>query len=1372
MPVPGFYNGDGGHGQAAQLDGSQDAVLVLVVQGQQLVRLLHRGLERKFALDFRPVLGYTLTRRANAISHRGHVAVGLEKRICSFFIVQGKLVPAVDLVLNPFRRVLQAVQAVDDIDRLAVHIGPALQRCQQRVAVAVDVVQNDTGPVSAPKGEQRGSQVAHKVFQNAAGDVVLLLGGFAEVPDGHSQGQRIKAGLLQRRRGHSEVERIAGGHLPVVKHLELLGQRHLRGPFDREFCAAVRLGGVFVCRLLAGRFQRLLPEAGRFLQGVDAHAVGVGGGLVLRGLVALEQRLDLADEVPHGVQQLPGHAAVFLCQGLKPGRVNRQRLGEVGGDLVHGLLRGEVHACLGVAALVLLHDGGGRAVPLGQRGHGIVAVLPVCLRGHLLHPVGDLVLCHHGAGVLGVVGNMNDAVAVPSVCAALAGGLCHLDFHPGGTDQAVVEAHGLLGQAGGMFGLHEARLVAVHRGALDALPLQGQGGRRVVLTGGVGREALRLVELRGIAALHLVHVDAGDARLVVGGEACVVVVGLHAAVIAGREGLGPVLAQAGRSVPHAADVIRLLRRRSLLLHLHGGAHGLLRGRLPGFRCGGGSFPRVRRNVALRPCKGRHGVLDGLALLGLAHVLADVQPRLLCQRVDGGGVAQNVDGGVVGHAALLGHFLGGPQQQVAAAVLRVDGLHVGLVQPPDFCVGEGLPGVELLLELHGQLVALGAGVACKPFLDGCLHHVVAHRLELRAGAPCAVFIQPCVDGDARAGHHAAGDSAAQEVQAHVLRLVPDGPPERLLLGHALGLVGVDGGLPLALVLGNEHIGHQVDDVAAHFLAALGQGVFEEVAHGALGERGFVQQGVQTDLLGDDLRRACDGAQGERLVIGQAPVLCGDGGIRRRAGAHDGKGERLVAAGDGGIQQEVAHAHAGLVGEAAHTAPVVLHDGVHLVADGAVDVAELVVACVLVDFPVGEVIRRLAQVGKALERAFQHAERGGPHRVLLGVGGPFLLSLGPLAVVEVSGQVVDVGVGVLVLRVAVGGVLGVQVVEGGDLVIRHLPPLAVVQAQQGRVALDVGEHLAAAGLLVAVDVVVGDVVKAAVGVGPAPCVEFLLAVGRALVLAFLCKIGFLRQRGIFLAPLVGVVVVLVLELGPEVILAVQPAPQLLQVLAALVQGGEDAVHGILSVYLPVVLEVGAVGVGPVLHHADAGVVVIPVLPKVCGTLEFAVPALVVAAQLAGEAVHALQPGIEALGLVRLVSAAAAVGILAVLLVDDGPAFCGFVPQKVARPRYGAVVILAQRGLVAALDALGLLPRRRPLLQKIACACHRAASLLLIAVPLVGVGVGRAVVGLDDLSAVDVVLHLVVGEAAMAGNINPAIPVSVADLGVAAAVSAVVS
>ena len=55
VPVPGFYNGNGGHGQAAQLDGSQDAVLVLVVQGQQVPRLLNGGLEGK--LGFLLIVG-------------------------------------------------------------------------------------------------------------------------------------------------------------------------------------------------------------------------------------------------------------------------------------------------------------------------------------------------------------------------------------------------------------------------------------------------------------------------------------------------------------------------------------------------------------------------------------------------------------------------------------------------------------------------------------------------------------------------------------------------------------------------------------------------------------------------------------------------------------------------------------------------------------------------------------------------------------------------------------------------------------------------------------------------------------------------------------------------------------------------------------------------------------------------------------------------------------------------------------------------------------------------------------------------------------------------------------------------------------------
>ena len=65
---------------------------------------------------------------------------------------------------------------------------------------------------------------------------------------------------------------------------------------------------------------------------------------------------------------------------------------------------------------------------------------------------------------------------------------------------------------------------------------------------------------------------------------------------------------------------------------------------------------------------------------------------------------------------------------------------------------------------------------------------------------------------------------------------------------------------------------------------------------------------------------------------------------------------------------------------------------------------------------------------------------------------------------------------------------------------------------------------------------------------------------------------------------------------------------------------------------------------------------------------------------------------------VSAAAAVGILAVLLVDDGPAFCGFVPQKVARPRYGAVVPLLPKKKTSLISFwLKLVPTRSTLLKK---------------------------------------------------------------------------
>lgn len=166
---------------------------------------------------------------------------------------------------------------------------------------------------------------------------------------------------------------------------------------------------------------------------------------------------------------------------------------------------------------------------------------------------------------------------------------------------------------------------------------------------------------------------------------------------------------------------------------------------------------------------------------------------------------------------------------------------------------------------------------------------------------------------------------------------------------------------------------------------------------------------------------------------------------------------------------------------------------------------------------------------------HTEHRGPDRVLLGVSGPFLLGLGPLAVVKVGCQVVDV------LIRSFRAFRGVDIVEDGNFVIRHLASLAAVQPQEGRVALDVGKHLPVPGRLVSVDVVVVDVPEATVGIGARPGVEFLRPglVGRDIPALFR-KVRSIGQRGIFFAPLVVVVVLLVLKLGPEIVFAVPARP----------------------------------------------------------------------------------------------------------------------------------------------------------------------------------------------------------------------------------------
>lgn len=75
-----------------------------------------------FSLDRRAHLSYTVTQRANSFSHRGRVAIGLEKGICSFFIIQNKLFFAFDLILYPLRRMLDSVHTLNCIDMLSISV--------------------------------------------------------------------------------------------------------------------------------------------------------------------------------------------------------------------------------------------------------------------------------------------------------------------------------------------------------------------------------------------------------------------------------------------------------------------------------------------------------------------------------------------------------------------------------------------------------------------------------------------------------------------------------------------------------------------------------------------------------------------------------------------------------------------------------------------------------------------------------------------------------------------------------------------------------------------------------------------------------------------------------------------------------------------------------------------------------------------------------------------------------------------------------------------------------------------------------------------------------------------------------------------------
>ena len=485
------------------------------------------------------------------------------------------------------------------------------------------------------------------------------------------------------------------------------------------------------------------------LQGCRQLPLG-GLGLFLLGPSQLIN--EGADSVPDLLQQRPV-IPVPLDEVIQHLAVVNEAARIVRRHLVHGLLIGQLHALRGVAVDALLDA----VLLLLCRD---VPERPVLRGGKLLHPVGHLVAHNSQYRVFIVPFHQHRAAADLGIGRSAAHTVHELHPHAQGLGNSVDLGRRLGGQidvaltvsvqngtallvlqrSAALHGLlhkvviHETAVLSGHLGILDRLlfPLEGEVG--VVLSGGVGREALGLRQAAAVVAVHLCHVCAVDARLVVGGEACVVVVGPHAAVVAGGEGLGPVLAQAGRSVPHAADVIRLLRHRALLLHLHGGAHGLLRGRLPGFRCGGGSFTRVRRNAALRPCKGRHGVLDGLALLALGHAVLYHLTRRLLQGRHGILVSQNT----VRHLSV--------DASVLACLLR--------------CLGQQLIGRRGL---------------------GCRFCLRCGSGGLLLGAGFAHVVVVCGRGD-NAAHHTGGRAHKEVIQGVFQRLSGTGRVSAVDAGH--------------------------------------------------------------------------------------------------------------------------------------------------------------------------------------------------------------------------------------------------------------------------------------------------------------------------------------------------------------------------------------------------------------------------------------------------------------------------------------------------------------------------------------------------------------------------------------------------------------
>ena len=659
------------------------------------------------------------------------------------------------------------------------------------------------------------------------------------------------------------------------------------------------ISGVFFCSPRLRRVhQRIVPELLQL-----HHAVEHGSRLVVRGAVSLERSTQFLDKIPDPVADFPGKAAVLVRQSLHGLGVAQHHLARIGHDLVHRavhrqlagrvvveLLPGEALNAVAALKHMVRHKFLQRLI--------LAAVLLDEVRQLVRHRLQDGRLA--GAHVVFpcVDVQIDRAIAVCAVHADIAPALIRTrfkehDVHAGrlGHLACHVDRRRLLARQAGRVHSgerHVSELSAFQRHAAG-LNFAALGRRALCVrfparrgeSGLVGKFPLLRCQIRCCAAVleHSVVFHARTAvrvcHLVGAGVALhvlpVLVVGVHL-----RRGLAVFFRALGEQAHplrqlgvlhgntlhiavfglhgqlHAAALLVISERlhlRCLTVYLHLGVFlRLMRLRLPCVSLASPAIDRVAlqlgcvTHMAARPCvrcpvcipreQGRILVCRALRLLAGVKFPLFLARQLL-------------------PLDLLYHEAGQLLHVVFWRAERTQAVRDRLREICFLCRLVELAGAAVCLLLPGQLPE----VFVAAFLCSVAEDVrIFVGRDLPAGLAVIRASHPGVERHVTAGHYAAGDHASGKVLRRLAEPVKPRPARRLVLAHAVCLIGGNRLVDLALVGHHDRVGDDVCDVRANFLAAFHKALLEHILNQRL--RG---------LLPGGRRRV------ERAQIAQADVL---------------------------------------------------------------------------------------------------------------------------------------------------------------------------------------------------------------------------------------------------------------------------------------------------------------------------------------------------------------------------------------------------------------------------------------------------------------------------------------------------------------------